>query len=151
MLQPDSIRDHSSPPPRRPKVRPVLFDRLHILLAEDYEVLREVTDAFLRAAGFRTTVVGSCAEASAVLGNPTHSVDVVITDLVMPDGSGFDLANHAKLLRPDVKVVVTSGYASAPIVHLPLIEAGYSFLPKPYAKDELLAIVFDALGVAAAA
>ena len=121
------------------------------MLAEDYDVLREVTDAFLQAAGFSTIVVTSCSEANAVLGDPTQRIDVVITDLVMPDGSGFDLANHAKLLRPDVKVVVTSGYASAPLVHLPLIEAGYSFLPKPYAKDELLAIVYDALGVAVAA
>ncbi|CAB4686780.1 unannotated protein [freshwater metagenome] len=127
------------------------MERLNILLAEDYQVLREVTDAFLRAAGFSTTVVSSCANAIAALSDPVRPVDVMITDLVMPDGSGFDLANHATFLRPDIRVVVTSGYASAPLVHLPLIEAGYSFLPKPYAKDELLAIVFDALGVAQAA
>ena len=54
------------------------------MLAEDYDVLREVTDAFLQAAGFSTIVVTSCSEANAVLGDPTQRIDVVITDLVMP-------------------------------------------------------------------
>jgi CheY-like chemotaxis protein len=97
----------------------VLHEGLHktppaaatILVVEDDPDVREMIVGILSDLGHRTLVATNGPEALAIL-NSDHSVDLLFTDIVMPAGmSGTELARQASRLRPDLKVLLSSGYA----------------------------------------
>jgi CheY-like chemotaxis protein len=102
-----------------------------ILVVEDDPDVREMIVGILLDLGYQTLVATNGPEALAIL-NREHSVDLLFTDIVMPAGmSGTDLAREASRLRPDLKVLLSSGYTreanqwrSAPVE--------FPFIAKPY-------------------
>jgi PAS domain S-box-containing protein len=81
-----------------------------ILVVEDDRDVREMIVGILSDLGYQTLVATNGPEALAIL-NDGHSVDLLFTDIVMPAGmSGTDLARQASRLRPDLKVLLSSGY-----------------------------------------
>jgi PAS domain S-box-containing protein len=81
-----------------------------ILVVEDDPDVREMIVGILSDLGYQTLVATNGPEALAIL-NDGHSVDLLFTDIVMPAGmSGTDLARQASRLRPDLKVLLSSGY-----------------------------------------
>jgi CheY-like chemotaxis protein len=108
-----------------------------ILVADDEEDIRLVVSEALTGAGFTVLNAESGPEALRILqANP--SIHLLFTDIVMPGGmDGFELAHRAKQLRPDLRVVYTSGY----VKELPWGEHGIGYGPmlrKPYRHQELV-------------
>lgn len=82
-----------------------------ILLVEDNDAGREVISRLLRAAGHRVDAVATCAEAREKLGSTVADApDVLLTDLELPDGNGWELAAYARMHRPSVRIGVISGW-----------------------------------------
>lgn len=81
-----------------------------ILFVEDDSGIRDTTAQLLEARGFRMLVASSGAEALRLLAE--NHVDVLFTDVVMPEMNGIDLAKRAKLLNPDLKIMFMTAYYS---------------------------------------
>ena len=117
-----------------------------ILVVEDQEAVRAVACGFLEDFGYDIVQAGDGFQALAVL-QEEPDIDLMFSDVVMPGGmNGFDLAQAALSLRPDLKVVHTSGYPKGAMVHQdePRFKEGFIIM-KPYRRDDLQKIIKDAL------
>ncbi len=117
-----------------------------ILVVEDQEAVRAVACGFLEDFGYNVIEAGDGFEALAKL-QENPDVDLMFSDVVMPGGmNGFDLAQAAQSMRPDLKVVHTSGYPKGAMVHQdePRFKEGFIIM-KPYRREDLQKIIKDAL------
>ena len=114
-----------------------------ILLADDEAILRELGETILRHAGYEVVTLHRRAELAALLKNHPGDIDLLLTDVVMPEFSGQEVANAVRERWPQVKVMYMSGYTPADIAELER-EAG--FLQKPFTPTELMAKVGALLG-----
>jgi len=114
-----------------------------ILIVDDEEIVTVALDRILSDAGFEVLVAGSLAESINVLS--VASVDLVITDLRLSDGSGFDLITHIKRETPDKEVILMTAYGSVDITIEAIKRGAYYYLEKPFTPDRLLALVERAL------
>ena len=117
-----------------------------ILVVEDQEAVRAVACGFLEDFGYEVVEAGDGFQALAVL-QEEQGIDLMFSDVVMPGGmNGFDLAQAAQSLRPDLKIVHTSGYPKGAMVHQdePRFKEGFIIM-KPYRRDDLQKIIKDAL------
>ncbi|HEY5364731.1 MAG TPA: ATP-binding protein, partial [Aestuariivirga sp.] len=117
-----------------------------ILVVEDQEAVRAVACGFLEDFGYEIVEAGDGFQALAVL-QEQQDIDLMFSDVVMPGGmNGFDLAQAALTLRPNLKVVHTSGYPKGAMVHQeePRFKQGFIIM-KPYRRDELKQILESAL------
>jgi CheY-like chemotaxis protein len=112
-----------------------------ILFVEDESALRDLASEVLSAKGFDVLVASDGYEAVRIL--TEHHVDLLVTDIIMPGMSGFDLAHQAKVMRPRLRVLYTTGYAEE-VQHLHGIRYG-KFLSKPIRIAELVSEVSEAL------
>jgi CheY-like chemotaxis protein len=120
------------------KGEPVLRGHEKILVVEDDPRVRRVTVARLNDAGYEVIEAGSGPEALALL-DAHPEIRLLFTDIVMPGGMhGNELADLARSIKPDLKVLFTSGYAE-PSVAGKEFAATESWLKKPYTAAELAA------------
>jgi PAS domain S-box-containing protein len=112
-----------------------------ILLVEDEQPVREFAAVCLRSLGYRVIEAGGPREALAKAQH--HELDLLLTDVVMPDGGGRMLADELTRRSPGLKVLFMSGYA-ADAVAMPLV--GAALLQKPLTKQRLATHVRRALG-----
>ncbi len=108
-----------------------------ILVAEDDRQVRDLAVAILKACGYLVLVLESPLEAERVCQQHHGSIDLLLTDVVMREMSGPDLAQRLKKLRPRTKVLFMSGYTDAAIVHQGVLDPGIAFLPKPFTPSSL--------------
>ncbi|WP_334119921.1 PAS domain-containing protein [Limnobacter sp.] len=121
----------------------------HILIVEDDDLVREHLHSQLIEMGYRVTAAVDGPSALAVLEQIAH-IDLLLTDIIMPNGiNGRQLADMAKELKPDLKVLFTSGYTENTIVHDGKLDADLELLSKPYRKRELASKVRKVLGLTA--
>jgi signal transduction histidine kinase/ActR/RegA family two-component response regulator len=112
-----------------------------VLLVEDEDGVREVAQASLEEAGYRVVAVRSGAEALAAVAGGA-SVDLVVSDLVMPGIGGRELAGQLRRGRPELPIVFVSGFAPDGDPTAALDGGGATtFLAKPFTCDQLLASV----------
>lgn len=114
-----------------------------ILVVEDDPAVRALAVAALERAGFCVMAVSSPAQAVALTDGLDETIDLLLTDLVMPGGNGRDLAERLMASRPKLRVVLISGYDSPPPESGP--EDRFLFLAKPFGAAELAAVVRTAL------
>jgi signal transduction histidine kinase/ActR/RegA family two-component response regulator len=108
-----------------------------ILVVEDEPVLRELVGRMLNQFQYRVLEAGSGPEALEVWAQQQGKIDLLLTDMVMPEGlTGRDLANQFKQCKPSLKVIYTSGY-SPDIVGEDSGRNGTVFLSKPYLPAQL--------------
>jgi PAS domain S-box-containing protein len=112
-----------------------------ILLVEDEAGVRELLRRQLQALGYRVEEAGDGVEALALAGNPDKSMDLVITDVVMPSMGGVELAERLRASHPDVGVIFTSGYTGA----VGSVPEGSRLLQKPFTVHDLAHAVRAAL------
>lgn len=127
-----------------PVVQPVR--RPKILVVEDQEAVRAVACGFLEDFGYDVIEAGDGFQALAQL-QENDDIDLMFTDVVMPGGmNGFDLAQAAQSLKPNLKIVHTSGYPKGAMVHQdePRFKNGFIIM-KPYRREELQKIIRDAV------
>jgi PAS domain S-box-containing protein len=121
---------------------------LKILVVEDQEAVRAVACGFLQDFGYDVIEAEDGLQALAKL-QENPDIDLMFSDVVMPGGlNGFDLAQAARGIRPDLKVVHTSGYPKGAMVHQeePRFREGFIIM-KPYRREDLQKIIRDALEI----
>ncbi|HWA84822.1 MAG TPA: ATP-binding protein [Opitutus sp.] len=107
-----------------------------VLLVEDEADVRELGDRMLTRLGYRVLVAANGVEALAVF-EKNPRIDVLVTDVVMPDVGGSDLAQRLRPLAPDLRVLFTSGYTFDALGQTDLIDPHVAFLSKPYDSAHL--------------
>jgi PAS domain S-box-containing protein len=121
----------------------VAIGQMKVLLVEDDVEVAAVAEAMLRHLGHEVTRVGSAARALAKL-RSRAPYDLLLTDVVMPGRvNGLELAERAREMRPELTIVLTSGYAGE-AVDDGLMRATWPFLRKPYSQQELSEVLEDA-------
>jgi CheY-like chemotaxis protein len=116
-----------------------------ILLVEDDPKVREVALRALRERGYRVLEAGTGWEALRAAESPGEAIALLLADVVMPHMGGRELVERVKSLRPDIRVLYTSGYAEQAIVHQGMLDPGVAFLPKPFDPTSLARKVREVL------
>lgn len=115
-------------------------------MVEDEPGLRELAERVLGAVGYKVLSACNGDEALALLeADKGGTVQMIVTDVVMPGMSGPELVERAKLCRPLVKVLFTSGYTDDLIAHHGVLKRGVDFIQKPYTITELTQKVREVL------
>jgi CheY-like chemotaxis protein len=115
-----------------------------VLVVEDEDAIRRVAERILSSAGYRViTVSGKDAALDACQNEET--IDLLLTDVVMPGLLGPELVAHATRVRPGVKVLYMSGYIHQMTEHLGHAHEDFGFVAKPFTADTLLTGVREAL------
>jgi two-component system cell cycle sensor histidine kinase/response regulator CckA len=116
-----------------------------ILLVEDEVQLRKLVSRVLGKAGYRVLVAVGPREALAMARDFNGHIDLLLTDVVMPDMNGAELADALTMERPTTRVLYTTGYAENNLSQHGVLRSDIHLLPKPFTLDELLATVRKAL------
>jgi len=115
-----------------------------ILLVEDEPAVRKVTGAMLRQRGY-DVLEADGAEAARRLCREHASIDLVLTDVVMPTTNGNSLARELRAERPGLKILFMSGYTDDAITQHGVLEPGVDFIEKPFTAERLAAKIRDIL------
>jgi CheY-like chemotaxis protein len=116
-----------------------------ILLVEDEDQVRSLARLVLERKGYHVLVARDGSEALRLLQDSEGSVQLLATDVVMPNMSGPELAGRVALMAPKVKVLYMSGYMDDAVGEHGLIAAGVPFLQKPYTPTALAQKVREVL------
>jgi signal transduction histidine kinase len=116
-----------------------------VLVVEDEGMLRELSCEFLRACGYTVLEAGDGPEAIELSRQRQGPIHLLLTDAVMPKMSGRELAHQLFADRPEMKVLVVSGYTDDTALRNGLLEPRTAFLQKPLTRDSLLRKVRDVL------
>jgi two-component system cell cycle sensor histidine kinase/response regulator CckA len=109
-----------------------------ILLVEDEEALRNLTRASLEEAGYKVVEAQDGKDALRLMEKKTQHIDLLLTDVAMPNMSGPELAARLQTMMPGLPTIYTSGNSGNRLDEKRLREAGDVFLQKPYPRHELL-------------
>jgi signal transduction histidine kinase/ActR/RegA family two-component response regulator len=128
-------------PTEEPRVTttPPITHTATILVVDDDDDVRRVTERILKNAGYHVLGANSGPAAITIATDPATSIDLLLSDVVMPGMSGRDLARQLEPSRPNLRIVFMSGYHQ----HAPMVNS--QFLAKPFGRVALLDKVRDAL------
>ena len=115
-----------------------------ILVVEDEQAVRSLMVRMLRSMGYWVLEASRADEALMVCLRHKGPVHLLLTDVVMPQKSGRDLLDQLRPLRPDIKVLFTSGYTEEAL-HRKVLERDAAFIPKPFTEEALARKVRDVL------
>jgi len=125
--------------------RPAMSGTETILVAEDDAQVLDLTVAILTACGYRVIELEKIGDAERICREHLGKIDLLLTDVVMREKSGPELAQQVQRQRPDIKVLFMSGYTDTAIVHHGVLDPGVAFLPKPFTPSTLAAKVREVL------
>jgi CheY-like chemotaxis protein len=115
-----------------------------VLLVEDNDDVRDFSATVLRDLGYEVIEAAEPDAAAQVLRDGKR-VDLMFTDVVLPGRSGRVLADEARTLRPDLKILFTTGYSRNAIVHQGRLDPGVQLLSKPFTVEQLAMKIRDVL------
>ncbi len=110
-----------------------------ILLAEDEPIVLNLIGTLLRSWGYCVFSAYNGREALKISGQHPGRIDLLVSDVIMPEIRGPELAELLKVERPQLKVILVSGYSQGQIG----LQYGWKFLQKPFAPEELKVAVED--------
>ena len=116
-----------------------------LLVVEDDGDVARYLKAILERAGYGVSAARTAEEALAILENADERIDLLITDVVMPGMSGIDLVKRTRRLRPELRIVVISGYTRDVVLERGSIEPGVAFLSKPLTAENFLGTIWKIL------
>jgi PAS domain S-box-containing protein len=126
-------------PDKPARVSPVsLTGSETILVVEDDAALRELVVRAFRKYGYKVLAAGTGGEALLITEKEQDFIHLLLTDVVMPQMSGSELAARLTRLYPDLKVIYMSGYTENAIVHRGVLMSGINFIQKPFKVINLL-------------
>ena len=114
-------------------------------MVEDEAGVRNLSVDALRELGYTVIHADDADRGAPMILDEQSKIDLLFTDVVMPGINGRQLAERAKALRPDLKVLYTTGYTRNAVVHNGVLDPGLAFLPKPFTLDQLASKVRPAL------
>jgi PAS domain S-box-containing protein len=112
-----------------------------ILLVEDETSLLEITQRMLGKHGYRVLTASTPGQAIQLAREHAGTIDLLITDVVMPEMNGRDLAKNILSLYPQTKRLFMSGYTADVIAHQGVLDEGVFFIQKPFSAQDLAAMV----------
>jgi two-component system, cell cycle sensor histidine kinase and response regulator CckA len=118
-----------------------------ILLVEDEDVVRDLTRRVLERQGYTVLACADGAEAIALAERDNRTIDLLLTDVVMPGLRGYEVARVVAATRPGIKILYMSGYAEEVLVGPPALAAS-ALIQKPFAVDALARRVREMLEAA---
>jgi signal transduction histidine kinase/ActR/RegA family two-component response regulator len=121
-------------------------DRGTILVVEDSEGVRSLVVRVLRTAGFTVHEAEDAAGGAEMFHATGVPFDLLLTDVVLPDRSGPEMARELEGDQPGLKVLYMSGYTDDSIVHHGILDPGTEFIEKPMTPDNLLRKVREVMG-----
>ena len=117
-----------------------------IMVVEDEPTLRSLVSKVLERSGYAVIESSSGVAALELFSKTKPHIDLLLTDMVMPDGiSGLQLADTLKAQNPGLKVIFTTGYSSELMGKDFQIKEGVNFLQKPYPPQKLVQTVKNGL------
>ena len=116
-----------------------------VLLVEDEDMVRKLASELLAEGGY-TVLEANGGEAAIHLGKEhTARIDLLITDVVMPNLSGKEVAEQLRAIHPETRVLFMSGYTDEAIVHHGIVDSGIAFIQKPFSERTLAQKIRDVL------
>ena len=117
-----------------------------ILLVEDEPANLKITTMLLESLGYRVLAARTPGEAIRLCREHAGRIDLLLTDVVMPEMNGRDLAKNSLSFCPGIGVLFMSGYTANVIAHQGVLDPGVHFLQKPFSTQDLGAKIREALG-----
>jgi CheY-like chemotaxis protein len=117
-----------------------------ILLVEDEEQVRDLARRVLERVGYTVLTAADAEAATAIADRHAGHIHLLVTDMLLPQSSGRELAARLSIHRPAIKVLFISGTSDPAVGRLRLLEPATRFLEKPFSLDRLLRTVRQALG-----
>ena len=108
-----------------------------ILLVEDDESILRMTETMLKRLGYHVISANKPAQAIEMARQYATKIDLLMTDVVMPEMNGRQLSHTIQLCHPDIRVLFMSGYTANVIAHHGVLKEGINFIQKPFTKKEL--------------
>ncbi len=146
-VQPDAVAANGAArePPAGTKPRADLTGQGTILLVEDEEGLRSLNARGLRSRGYSVIEASNGIEAMEALEQENGAVDLVVSDVVMPEMDGPTLLKTMRGRNPDLKIIFVSGYAEDAFEKSLPENQQFAFLPKPFTLSQLVAAVKETM------
>jgi len=146
-VQPDAVVANGAArePPAGTKPRADLTGQGTILLVEDEEGLRSLNARGLRSRGYSVIEASNGIEAMEALEQENGAVDLVVSDVVMPEMDGPTLLKTMRGRNPDLKIIFVSGYAEDAFDKSLPENQQFAFLPKPFTLSQLVAAVKETM------
>jgi signal transduction histidine kinase len=116
-----------------------------ILLVEDEPMVLNLARQMLESLGYQVLAVNAPSDALQVAEHYKGTIDLLVTDVVMPEMNGPQLAKQLTVIFPSLKTLYMSGYTANVIVHHGVVSEGVKLLQKPFSKEELAAKVHDSI------
>ncbi len=116
-----------------------------VLVVEDEPALLKMTGLMLEKLEYRVLAAGTVGEAIRLAEEFARGIHLLITDVVMPEINGWDLAKRLQSICPGVKILYMSGYTAAVIAHRGVLDEGVNFIQKPFSVKDLAVKVRDAI------
>jgi two-component system cell cycle sensor histidine kinase/response regulator CckA len=143
--EPSAAHGAAKEPPAEAKPRTDLTGQGTILLVEDEEGLRSLNARGLRSRGYSVVEASNGIEALEVLEEKNGAVDLVVSDVVMPEMDGPTLLKSMRERNPDLKIIFVSGYAEDAFEKSLPENQQFAFLPKPFTLSQLVAAVKETM------
>jgi signal transduction histidine kinase/ActR/RegA family two-component response regulator len=138
--------------PSAPEVKPEGIAPAHgetILLVEDDELVYRLVRQLLAGMDYHVLEAGSARQALEVSEQHSGPIDLLLTDVVMPQMSGTELAERLRMSRPKLKTLFMSGYSSDAVLPRAHMETNASFIGKPFTHEQLSKAIREALDAGA--
>ena len=116
-----------------------------VLLVEDDHQVRSFIRMLLSTNGYEVLEASTGAEGLELAEQHSAEIDLLLSDMLLPELSGYDLALKVLELRPRMKILFMTGYVEGEIVQRSMTELGASFLDKPFQPSTLLARVQESI------
>jgi DNA-binding NtrC family response regulator len=137
-----------APSPERETPAAIATVRGHgerILLVEDEDEICELVSLLLAENGYAVSSAADANEAIGIFRRENGAFDLLFSDIALPDEDGVSLANRLTQIKPDLPVLLTSGYMDAEGQWRIECDKGYAFLSKPFSMAAMLKEVSEAL------
>ncbi|MBI4831763.1 MAG: PAS domain S-box protein, partial [Candidatus Lindowbacteria bacterium] len=129
---------------RRPEIKPRGGTET-VLLVEDEGAILKLGEAILNGLGYTVLAARAPSHAIRLAGERTGDIHLLITDVVMPEMNGRELAERLSAIKPGLKCLYMSGYTANVIAHRGVLEEGVHFVQKPFSLEMLAAKVRETL------
>jgi len=122
--------------------QPVLKGHQTILLVEDEPSILKLCKLILERNGYNVLAYGNPADSIKAAESYDGTIDLLMTDVMMPEMNGSELSKKLLELRPELKILFVSGYTADVITHNTILDSGINFIQKPFNPKALLKAVY---------